>query len=108
MLAIQLPSQDQPGRWLPDKHLTPERLSAGVVALEPATADMGLYHDVCVHLGADGVTARLDTYGVVYQIGDKQAGQSDLTLGVRYLDTVVRLDDGWVIRARVARTVWMR
>jgi SnoaL-like domain len=61
-----------------------------------------------VELDADGRTARLDTYGVVYQIGDKAAGQSDLTLGVRYLDTVVRLDERWVIRERVARTVWMR
>ncbi len=54
------------------------------------------------------VPARLDTYGVVYQIGDQAAGQSDLTLGVRYLDTVVLLDERWVIRERVARTVWMR
>jgi hypothetical protein len=58
---------------------------------------------------ADGADAgQLDTYGVVYQIGDAAAGQGDLTLGVRYLDSVVRFEGRWVIRARVARTLWMR
>src|SRR4051812_40909958 len=32
--------------------------------------------------GADEGT--LDTYAVVYQLGDQQAGQGDLTLGIRY------------------------
>jgi ketosteroid isomerase-like protein len=56
----------------------------------------------------DGDAARLDTYAVVYQIGDKDAGQDDLTLGIRYLDDVVRHDARWVVRRRVARAVWMR
>ena len=56
--------------------------------------------------GADA--ARLDTYAVVYQLGDKDAGQADLTLGIRYLDAAVRHDGRWVIRHRVARTLWMR
>jgi hypothetical protein len=50
----------------------------------------------------------LDTYAVVYQLGDRAEGQADLTLGIRYLDDVVRHTDRWVIRHRVARTVWMR
>jgi hypothetical protein len=50
----------------------------------------------------------LDTYAVVYQLGDKEAGQSDLTLGIRYLDDVVHHDGRWVIRRRTARTLWMR
>jgi hypothetical protein len=52
--------------------------------------------------------ATLDTYGVIYQIGDAAAGQGDLTMGVRYLDAVVRDEGRWVIRERVARTIWMR
>jgi SnoaL-like protein len=52
--------------------------------------------------------AQLDTYAVVYQLGDKDAGQADLTLGIRYLDHVVRHDGRWVIRHRVAQTLWMR
>jgi hypothetical protein len=55
-----------------------------------------------------GDEALLDTYAVVYQLGDRDAGQADLTLGVRYLDEVVRLHGRWVIRRRTARTVWMR
>jgi hypothetical protein len=53
-------------------------------------------------------TATLDTYAVVYQLGDTKAGQGDLTLGVRYLDEVDAPDGTWRIRARVARTLWMR
>jgi ketosteroid isomerase-like protein len=52
--------------------------------------------------------ATLDTYGVVYQLGDTEAGQGDLTLGVRYFDEVDAPDGTWRIRARVARTLWMR
>jgi hypothetical protein len=54
----------------------------------------------------DGDTARLDTYAVVHQLGGE--GQGDMTLGIRYLDEVVRSPDGWVIRRRTASTVFMR
>jgi SnoaL-like domain len=56
----------------------------------------------------DGDTAHLDTYAVVYQLGDTDAGQADLTLGIRYLDDVVRHDGCWRVRHRVARNLWMR
>lgn len=52
--------------------------------------------------------AELDTYAVVYQIGDRAGGQPDLTLGIRYLDTAVRDAAGWVIQARRAEAVWTR
>ena len=42
--------------------------------------------------GAD--EGSLDTYAVVYQLGDAGAGQTDLTLGIRYLDDVVVTRDG--------------
>jgi SnoaL-like domain len=56
--------------------------------------------------GADGGT--LDTYAVVYQLGDRDAGQNDLVLGMRYVDTVVRVERRWVIRHREATTLWTR
>jgi hypothetical protein len=55
-----------------------------------------------------GDTAHLDTYAVVYQIGDRDTGQADLTLGMRYVDDAVRHDGRWVIHHRVARSLWMR
>ena len=56
----------------------------------------------------DGDTAQVDTYAVVHQLADPKDGQADLTLGIRYLDELVRSGDTWVIRARAARTLWMR
>jgi hypothetical protein len=53
-------------------------------------------------------SATLDTYAVVYQLGDAAAGQSDLTLGIRYLDDVARYEGRWVITRRLARTLWTR
>ena len=51
---------------------------------------------------------RMDTYAVVHQLGDTKAGQGDMTLGIRYLDEVCRHDGRWVVKARVAKTLWMR
>jgi hypothetical protein len=63
--------------------------------------------DPLIELAGDD-TGTLDTYAVVYQLGDREAGQADLTLGIRYLDDVVRHDGAWVVRHRVAKTLWMR
>jgi hypothetical protein len=54
----------------------------------------------------DGDTAHLDTYAVVYQLGGE--GQTDMTLGIRYVDDAVRTDAGWAIHRRSATTVFMR
>jgi hypothetical protein len=59
---------------------------------------------------APGVdTARLDTYAVVYQFPD---GSDPFTLGMRYLDDMVRRpDEGrgeWRIHHRKTERVWMR
>ena len=74
----------------------------------PRTFPMSMHNlgDPLIEL--DGDTAQLDTYAVVYQLGDTDAGQADLTLGIRYLDDVVRHDGRWVVRHRVARNLWMR
>ena len=73
----------------------------------PFSAGMHLLADPLIELDGDDA-ALLDTYAVVFQIGDRDAGQSDLTLGIRYLDEAARDGDRWVIRRRTARTLWMR
>jgi hypothetical protein len=56
----------------------------------------------------DGDHATVDAYAVVYQLGDAAAGQSDLTLGMHYRDTVERVHGEWRIRHRTPTTRWMR
>jgi hypothetical protein len=54
--------------------------------------------------GAD--TARLDTYAVVYQVpADSDAPHR--SLGMRYVDDMVRREGAWCIHHRVARMVFM-
>lgn len=62
------------------------------------TASMHLIGDPL--LSIDGDTAHADTYAVVYN--------GDMTLGMRYVDDLVRQDGTWRIKARSARMVWMR
>ena len=69
-------------------------------------ASMHFIGDPLVEVTGD--EARLDTYAVVHQLGDRSSGQQDLTLGIRYLDVAVRDQAGWRIRSRTARTLWMR
>lgn len=74
----------------------------------PFAASMHVLGEPLVELGPDGATGRLDTYAVVYQLAGPDSDRHDLTLGVRYLDRVVRMGGGWVIAERVAGTVWLR
>ena len=67
---------------------------------------MHVLGDPLIALPEGDEAGELDTYAVVYQLGGE--GQSDLTLGIRYLDSVVRHNGRWVIKARRATTVWMR
>ena len=69
---------------------------------------MHMLGDPLLSVDEEAGTATLDTYAVVFQIGDQAAGQTDLTLGIRYRDEAVRHEGRWVLRHRVARTVWMR
>jgi hypothetical protein len=77
---------------------------------EPRTFPMSMhvFGNPLVELSTDGSQATLDTYAVVYQLGDAASGQRDLTLGMRYVDDVVRDGDAWRIRARRATSTWMR
>ena len=69
---------------------------------------MHVLGDPLIELDVGGEQATLDTYAVVYQLGDRDAGDADLTLGIRYVDDAVRSADGWVILRRRAETLWMR
>jgi hypothetical protein len=88
----------------------------GVLAVEPWLEAMraGPAPKASMHMlgepliEVDGYEARLDTYAVVYQVGDGSPAQPDRTLGIRYLDVAVHGDSGWRIRHRQASTVWMR
>jgi hypothetical protein len=71
-------------------------------------SSMHVLADPLITLDASEERGTLDTYAVVYQLGDAATGQKDLTLGIRYLDDVVRHDGRWVIRRREARTLWTR
>jgi hypothetical protein len=69
---------------------------------------MHLLGDPLISLAVGGTEASLDTYGVVYQIGDPASGGGDLTLGINYLDRAVHEQGRWLIIRRESRTVWMR
>jgi hypothetical protein len=56
--------------------------------------------------GADSATT--DTYAVVYQFREPGQEGANLEIGIRYVDDVRRLDARWVIRHRVATTIWRR
>jgi hypothetical protein len=61
-----------------------------------------------IELREDGSGAYLDTYAVVHQLSDPKSGADDLTLGIRYLDEAVVHEGRWVLKKRVASTLWMR
>jgi hypothetical protein len=71
-------------------------------------ASMHVVGDPLIVLAEGEQHATVDSYAVVYQLNDPGSGQGDLTLGLRYLDEVVHDRGRWVIRRRVAQTLWMR
>jgi hypothetical protein len=72
------------------------------------TSSMHLLADPMIDLDAGADVARMDTYAVVFQTGPVSGEGADLTLGMRYVDDLVRLDGTWCIHHRVARMLWMR
>jgi hypothetical protein len=57
----------------------------------------------------DGDAGHIQTYAVGYHWKDEEAGKDDpenLIVGVRYLDTVVRRGDGWIITKRKVEPDW--
>jgi len=69
---------------------------------------MHVIADPLITLGPGPEEAVVDAYAVVHQLSDPSSEAGDLTLGIRYLDEVVRLEGRWVILRRTARTLWMR
>jgi len=80
----------------------------GMRAPRTFPTSMHMIADPLIHLGPGPEEAILDTYAVVYQLSDPASERGDLTLGIRYLDDVVRHDGRWVIRRRTSDTLWMR
>ena len=72
------------------------------------TSSMHLLADPLIDLEPGADTARVDAYAVVFQTGPTSGDGSDLTLGMRYVDDMVRRDGTWCIHHRVARMLWMR
>ena len=57
----------------------------------------------------DGDTARVETYAVAYHWKDEVAGTEhpeNLVVGVRYLDTLQRRNEGWRITRRQVAPDW--
>jgi hypothetical protein len=71
-------------------------------------SSMHLLADPLVDLEPGADTARVDAYAVVFQTGPTSGEGRDLTLGMRYVDDMVRRDGAWCIYQRVARMLWMR
>jgi len=71
-------------------------------------SSMHLVADPMIDLDAGADTAHLDTYAVVFQTTPVGGDGDDLTLGMRYIDDMVRRDGTWMIHHRVARMLWRR
>jgi hypothetical protein len=86
----------------------PEYLDAMRALPRAYESSMHLLADPVIDLEAGADTAHLDTYAVVFQTKPVSGDATDLTLGMRYLDDMVRRDGTWMIHHRVARMLWMR
>jgi hypothetical protein len=71
-------------------------------------ASMHVLGEPLIDLDPGADEGRMDTYAVVYQLRAPDAPEGDMVVGVRYLDDVARRDGEWVIRRRVARSLWTR
>jgi hypothetical protein len=76
----------------------------------PRAFPQSMHHfgDPIIALSETDDAARLDSYAVVYQLGDRDAKQGDLTLGIRSVDDAVLHQGRWVFRRRTSQTLWMR
>ena len=76
---------------------------------ERARLSMHVLGEPLIDLQPGDDEAGMDTYGVVYQLERPGGSTGDLVLGMRYLDRVVRGDDGrWLIMERQATMLWKR
>lgn len=56
----------------------------------------------------DGDRATSETYAIAYHQTDSDGEQSNMAVGVRYLDTLVRTPAGWRICRREVTREWQR
>lgn len=83
------------------------------VALAALRDRMGQYAST-MHLVAnqlveiDGDRATSETYAIAYHQMHGDEGRRNMAVGVRYLDTLVRVADGWRICHREVRLEWQR
>jgi len=80
------------------------------MGLRPDTGgtSMHVLADPLIDLQPGGATARMDTYAVVYQVPAPDSDAEPRTLGMRYVDELVRRDGQWRIHRRVARMLFMK
>ncbi len=80
------------------------------MAARPDTgaASMHVLADPLIDLQPGADTARLDTYAVVHQVPPDGSDDAPRTLGMRYVDDMVRRDGAWCIHHRVARMIFVR
>jgi hypothetical protein len=71
-------------------------------------SSMHLLGDPLIELDAGADVAHMDTYAVVYQTTPVSGEGGDLTLGMRYVDELVKRDGTWRIHYRTAEMRWMR
>lgn len=81
----------------------------------PLIAGVAKYHATMHFMGNQFVTLEegadegfVETYAVAYHIEADGSPYPDLVMGVRYLDTVARSGDDWVISKRRAIPHWVR
>ena len=77
-------------------------------APNPFTGSMHFMADPIIDHSPGADEANIDTYAVVYQLRDANSPDGDLTLGMRYVDHVVRHAGRWVIKHRKTSTIWVR
>ena len=94
------------------KQAVPDYLESMGALPRSYESSMHLLADPIIDFEAGADTAHLDTYAVVFQTGAVNGESPDLTLGMRYLDDMVRRPGAgsgvWCIHHRVARMEWMR
>jgi len=75
---------------------------------DSGAASMHLLADPLIDLQPGADTARMDTYAVVHQVPPAESDAAARTLGMRYVDDMLRIEGGWCIHHRIARMLWMR
>ena len=75
--------------------------------LERYRSTMHLIGNQLVELDSP-TSARVETYGVAFHVGESDDPKLNLTTGFRFVDRFDRIDGRWAISRRVAVTEWSR